>query len=62
MNKLNSVLFIFLLAFCLFISTAFNGCASSKRAQIVELKQCPERICAGDIWPGDYTNCTCRNY
>jgi hypothetical protein len=27
---------------------------------LAEVKRCPERICAGDIWPGDYTNCTCK--
>jgi len=40
----------------------FVGCASlSGRTGMEAIKRCPERICAGDIWPGDDTNCTCKN-
>ena len=49
-----------LIALTIIICFCVGGCASSKRAQLAEVKHCPERICAGDIWPADYTNCTCR--
>jgi hypothetical protein len=61
MNKMNSFLIVVLLAVCLFIQVTLGGCAASKRAQLEPLKRCPERICAGDVWPGDYTNCTCKD-
>lgn len=37
-----------------------TGCIKPTRPVDPNIKRCAPWICSGQEWPGDYTNCTCR--